>query len=505
MAREAFGNRFTFIAAGIGMAVGAGNIWRFPRVAAEFGGGTFLLVLLLANLVWAIPLLAAETLIGRKSRLGTVGALRDFMGRKYTWIGAWVGTVTLGILFYYTVVAGWGFRYLAYSVTGRVGEGVDSQALWDGFIGNPAQTIFFEAIAVIFMVLIVYRGLKGGIEKVLQITIPALFVVLVILMIRAITLPGAIDGLSFLFVPEWGRLGSAQVWLQGFTQMAFSTGAGWGLLLTYAVYTRDRDDITLNASALVFGNLLASLLAGTTVLCTIYALRGEGFASEALGAGNSGLAFIYLVRLFGDMPGGVIFASLFFLAFSLATISTLISFFELGIMNLVNMGLTRARAVIGLGVVAFILGLPSAYNVTFLDNQDFVWGVALLVSGALVSLAVMRYGVERAREEINATSDLHLGRWWSWCIRAVPILFLIMFVWWIYQTITVFSSAEAPWWNPLETFSTTTLIVQWAILFAILYALNDFLARRVGSGPMTSAADSSSSSSEGVEGERVSS
>ena len=206
MAREAFGNRFTFIAAGIGMAVGAGNIWRFPRVAAEFGGGTFLLVLLLANLVWAIPLLAAETLIGRKSRLGTVGAIRDFMGRKYTWVGAWVGVVTLGILFYYTVIAGWGFRYLAYSVTGTIGKGVDSQALWDGFINSPAQTILFEAIAVVFMVIIVYRGLKGGIEKVLQITLPALFIVLIILMIRALTLPGR----WMVFVPLRPRMEPAR-------------------------------------------------------------------------------------------------------------------------------------------------------------------------------------------------------------------------------------------------------------------------------------------------------
>ncbi|MGI9049537.1 MAG: sodium-dependent transporter [Rubrobacteraceae bacterium] len=422
------------------------------------------------------------------------------MGPRYTWIGAWVGVVTLGILFYYTVVAGWGFRYLAYSVTGTVNKGVDSQALWDGFTGNPVQTILFEAIAVVFMVLIVYRGLKGGIEKVLQITIPGLFIVLMILTIRAVTLPGAIEGLHFLFVPDWGRLGSAQVWLQAFTQMAFSTGAGWGLLLTYAVYTRDSDDIILNTSALVFGNLFASLLAGTTVLCTIYALRGSGFASEALGAGNSGLAFIYLVKLFGAMPGGIFFSSLFFLAFSLATISTLISFFELGIMNLVNMGITRGRAVIGLGALAFVLGIPSAYNIDFLNNQDFVWGVALLVSGALVSLAVMKYGVERAREEINATSDLHVGRWWSWCIRGVPVFFMVMFIWWIYQTITVFSSAEAPWWNPFETFSTATMLLQWVILFVILYALNAFLTRRVGRGPMTS-----SEGAEVVEGETVSS
>ena len=205
------------------------------------------------------------------------------------------------------------------------------------------------------------------------------------------------------------------------------------------------------------------------------------------------------------MPGGVFFATLFFLAFSLATVSTLISFFELGIMNLVNMGLTRGKAVLGLGAVAFVVGIPSAYSVDFLNNQDFVWGVALLVSGALVSLGVMKYGLGRMREEINATSDLHLGRWWSVCIVLVPVMFLIMFIWWIYQTVTVFSSAEAPWWNPFETFSTATLLLQWAILFGILYGLNNFLARKAGSGPMSSDTDSSSESVEGVEGERVSS
>ncbi|MGH3090182.1 MAG: sodium-dependent transporter [Rubrobacteraceae bacterium] len=483
MAREVFGNRFVFIAAGIGMAVGAGNIWRFPRVVAEYGGGTFLLILVLANLVWAIPLLTAESLMGSKARLGDIGAIRDFMGRRFAWIGAWVAVVTLGILFYYTVVSGWGIRYFVYSITGEVSPGVDSQALWDGFISSPAQTIFFEAVAIALTVLIVYRGLKGGIEAVLQVAIPLLFAVLIVLTIRAVTLPGAVEGLRYLFVPDWGAFGSSEIWLQAFTQMAFSTGAGWGLLLTYAVYTREREDITLNCGALVTGNLLASLFAGTTVLCTIYALRGQDFAADALGAGNQGLAFIYLVELLAEMPGGIVFSSLFFFAFTLATVSTLISFFELGIMNLVNMGLSRPKAVLGLGGVAFVLGIPSAYSVNFLNNQDFVWGIGLLVSGALIALVAMRYGLERARGEINGVSDIKVGRWWTVSLALVPVMFLVMFAWWIWQTITVF--APDTWWNPFEVFSTATLVVQWAILFAILYALNNFFARKTQSGPMT--------------------
>lgn len=111
MARSMFGSRFAFVAAAIGMAAGTGNIWRFPRVAAEWGGGAFLIAIVVANLVWAIPVLMAESLLGSRSRLGTVGAFRDFMGRKFSWMGAYMGFITIGILFYYSVVCGWAIRY----------------------------------------------------------------------------------------------------------------------------------------------------------------------------------------------------------------------------------------------------------------------------------------------------------------------------------------------------------------------------------------------------------
>ncbi|MDN5855511.1 MAG: sodium-dependent transporter, partial [Actinomycetia bacterium] len=117
MAGEVFKNRFTFIVAAIGMAVGTGNLWRFPRVVGEFGGGAFLIAIIVANLVWAIPLLMSESLMGSKSRLGTIGAFRDFMGRKFAWMGGFMGFITIGILFYYSVGCGWALRYLVYSLT----------------------------------------------------------------------------------------------------------------------------------------------------------------------------------------------------------------------------------------------------------------------------------------------------------------------------------------------------------------------------------------------------
>lgn len=486
MAREVFGSRFAFVAAAIGMAVGTGNIWRFPRVAGEWGGGSFLIALVIANLVWAIPLLMAESLMGSKSRLGTVGAFRDFMGRKFSWMGAYMGFITIGIMFYYSVVCGWAIRYFVYAVTGTFTTGTDTEGLWNNFTATPWQTILFHAIAIGIVGVIVYRGLKGGFERILSVTIPVLFVILAILVIRALTLPGAQEGLRHLFVPEWGRLGDAQVWLQAFSQMAFSTGAGWGLYLTYSVYMRRREDMALNATVLCSGNLLASLMAGTAVISTIFALRSQAFAEEALAAGNEGLAFIYFAALFGEMPGGRwFFAPLFFLALALAGVSSLIAMVELATRNVMDMGLTRHRAVGGVVVVAFFAGIPSALSLEFFSNQDFVWGVALLIGGLLAAVAMMKYGVERARAEIDADSDFRVLAWWSWCIRIFPVLFVLLLGWWFFQAVTVF--APDTWWNPLEPFSAATMVVQWAILFVILYALNNFLSRRVGSGPMTPA------------------
>lgn len=482
--REVFGSRFTFVAAAIGMAVGTGNIWRFPREAGLNGGGAFLIALVVANLVWAIPILMSESLLGSKSKLGTIGAFRDFMGRRFAWMGGFMGFVTIGIMFYYSVVCGWAIRYFVYAITGRFESGTDTESLWDGFTSTPWQTVLFHAIAIGIVGLIVYRGLKRGFEVILKYAIPLLFVLLVILAIRAMTLSGSSEGLRFLFVPEWNQLGDAELWLRAFSQMAFSTGAGWGLYLTYSVYMRRREDFALNASTVCAGNLFASLLAGVAVMGTIFALRTQDFAVEAAGSGNEGLAFIFFAELFGEMPGGTwFFAPLFFLALALAGVSSLIAMMELTTRNVEDLGLPRRRAVPWIVLVAFIAGIPSAFSLDFLANQDFVWGVGLLIGGLLAAIAMMKYGVERARAALDADSDFRVGRWWSGLIWIFPVVFVILFGWWIQQTVTEFAPDD--WYNPFEPFSLMTMVVQWVALAVVMLVLNNWLSRRISIGPMT--------------------
>ena len=482
--REVFASRFTFVAAAVGMAVGTGNIWRFPREAGLNGGGAFLIALVVANLVWAIPILMSESLLGSKSRLGTVGAFRDFMGRRFAWMGGFMGFVTVGILFYYAVVCGWAIRYFVYAVTGTFESGADTEGLWEGFTGTPWQTILFQAISLVIVGLIVYRGLKRGFEAILKYAIPLLFLLLVIMAIRAMTLEGSSEGLRFLFVPDWSLLGSADLWLRAFSQMAFSTGAGWGLYLTYSVYLRRRSDFALNATTVASGNLLASLLAGVAVMCTIFALRTREFAVEAAESGNEGLAFIFFSELFGEMPGGTwFFAPVFFFTLALAGVSSLIAMMELATRNVEDLGLPRRRAVPLIVVVAFIAGIPSAISLDFFANQDFVWGVGLLIGGLFAAVAMMKYGVERARAELAADSDFPVTWWWSGLIWIFPVVFVVLFGWWIQQTITVFAPDD--WYNPFEPFSLMTLVAQWVALAVVMLLLNNWLSNRIATGPMT--------------------
>jgi neurotransmitter:Na+ symporter, NSS family len=481
--REEWGSRVAILVAAVSMAVGTGNIWRFPRVAAEWGGGTFLIAVTVGLVLWAVPLLMSEFLMGSRARLGNIGAFRDFMGPRSTWAGAFMALVTIGIMFYYAVVAGWCIRYFVVSATGQIRPGVSGQAFWDEFIGNPVETVGYHAAAVAFSALVVFKGIKGGLERVLKVFLPALLVILLILAFRAVTLEGSELGLRELFIPEWGSLLIPELWLQAFTQVAWSTGAGWGLIMVYAVYAREKEDIAVNSGIIAFSDVLVGVIAAAVVLGTIFAVAPSvEFAEEALRAGNVGLTFIYIVELLATMPGAAILAPLFFLALALAGVSSLIAMFELGTTNLMNFGIARRRAAIWVGAAGFVFGIPSALSITFLDNQDWVWGVGLLISGLLTALAIMKYGVERARAEINATSDVQVGAWWSVLIRLVPVLFLVIFGWWVYQSVV---DHPETWWNPFETLSTGTMVVQWLVLFAVVFALNGFMARRVEAGPMT--------------------
>jgi NSS family neurotransmitter:Na+ symporter len=472
-APEHFSSRWGLILATLGMAVGTGNIWRFPRIVASNGGGSFLVAWVVFLLLWSVPLMIVELAFGKRARRGTVGAFQKLAGPGSGWMGAWVALCATAIMFYYSVVAGWCLRYLWASASGELARR-SSKDLWESYQASGGA-VLTHVIALGLAFSVVWWGVRG-IERVAKILIPVLFLLVVVLAVRAVTLPGAERGLEFLFSPDWAALGRPRLWLEALTQNAWDTGAGWGLILTYAIYMRTREDVPLNAFLIGFGNNSVSLLAGIMVLCTVFAIHPQAQA-EIVGAGNEGLTFVWMPQLFAQMTGGGVFMAIFFLALSFAALTSLISMLELATRVLMDFGLPRRRALVWVGAAGFVFGLPSALSMSFFRNQDWVWGLGLILSGLFFALGARRFGTERLRREVVAPgADLPIGRWWTFLVAViVPLEAVLLMVWWLKQAA---SGRAAEWLDPLSTFNVGTVLVQWALALALLLALNRWLARR---------------------------
>ncbi len=468
---EQFGSRWGLVLATLGMAVGTGNIWRFPRIAASNGGGSFLVAWVVFLLLWSVPLMIVEFSFGKRSRLGTIGAFVKLAGPGTAWMGGWVALCATAIMFYYSVVTGWCLRWLAAALTGGLtGEGA-SQELWDTFAATP-KSLVTHLGAIVLGAGVVWFGVRG-IERVAKVLLPTLCGLVVILAIRAVTLPGAEQGLSFLFTPDFAALKSPRIWLEALTQNAWDTGAGWGLILTYAIYMRVREDVSLNAFLIGFGNNSMSLLAGIMVLCTVFAIN-PGAQAEIVGAGNEGLTFVWMPRLLGAMPGGGFFMVLFFLALSFAALTSLISMFELATRTLIDAGLPRRRALLWVAGAGLLLGAPSALSMPVFKNQDWVWGVGLMLSGLFFAVAAARFGLERLRNEVvnRDGCDLRIGRWWIVVVGVlIPVEAVTLMIWWLWRE---------GGWHPLRSDSAGTVLLQWAIALVVLLALNRWLVRHAG-------------------------
>lgn len=465
----------------VGMAVGTGNIWRFPRIAASNGGGSFLVAWVVFLLLWSVPLLILEFALGKASRNGAIGSFAKVLGKGYGWMGAWVAWCATAIMFYYSVVMGWTIRFFVASLTGEIPSPVDQpSAFWDGFHSTPGA-LLTHAIALGMAVFVVSRGVKG-IEKAASFLIPSLIILLIVLTIKALTLPGSSAGLEFLFTPNWSDLSNATIWLEALTQNAWDTGAGWGLVLSYAVYMRAKEDTALNAFVIGFGNNAMSLLAGIMVLCTVFSVMPDAY-SQVVGAGNEGLTFIWVPQLFAQIPGGRFFMSLFFLALVFAAWTSLVAMVELVARVLMDMGIARSRAILMVGGAGFLFGIPSALKLEFFQNQDFVWGVGLMLSGFFFAFAVTRFGVTKFRETFinHEHSDLKIGAWWDWAIRFVMVEAVVLIGWWFWQAR---SESVADTWSLFRPFNVGTVVIQSAVVLVILLLVNRWLVHRtVGDEP----------------------
>lgn len=474
---EVFSSRWGMLLAMLGMAVGTGNIWRFPRIAANNGGGTFLVAWAVFLMLWSIPLLILEFGMGKGTRRGTIGSFVDTIGPRFAWMGAWVAFVATAIMFYYSVVMGWTIRFFLAALTGDIPAQVPG-SFWEAFNSTP-EAVLFHGVAVGLGVFVVSKGVRG-IETAAKILIPSLVVLVVVLAIKALTLPGASQGLAFLFTPDFSQLGDVRIWLEALTQNAWDTGAGWGLVLSYAVYMRANEDTALNAFVIGFGNNSMSLLAGIMVLCTIFSVMPDA-AAEIAGSGNEGLTFIWVPQLFAQIPGGRFFMALFFLALVFAAWSSLVAMIELAARILIDLGFTRGRAIAAVGTAGFLFGIPSALRIGIFQNQDWVWGVGLMLSGFFFAFAVLRYGVTKWREKFINTpdSDVHIGAWWDWAIRLVLIEAVVLMVWWLVQAR---GEDFTETWTLFSPYNVGSVVIQFVVVLGVLIGLNRWLAAKVESG-----------------------
>ncbi len=492
---QRFSTRWGLLLSVLGIAVGTGNIWRFPRIAATQSGtegaGAFLVAWVVGLLIWSLPLIIAEYALGRMGRMGVVGTFSKIAGERFAWMGAFAGFVATAIMFYYSVVTGWAFFYFLEMLTSPLPLAQEAAVgVWQSFQAGYTP-VLFHALAMGLGGWIIYKGVSA-IERISKALLPALFVILLLALLRTFTLEGAWEGVVFLFTPQWETLLRPEVWLGAITQNAWDTGAGWCLILTYAAYMQTRHGVVKNALITGVANNTVSIVAGTIIFGIVFATLGAEMTQgqvlavmQESGPAASGLTFIWLPKLFEAMPLGRIIAVLFFLGLSFAAFTSLVSMIELAPRTFVAAGVTRHKAVGGVCAVGFLLGLPSALSVEFLASQDFVWAVGLVISGAFVAFAVVRYGPARIRTGMlkGSFADWDPGRMWEVLIGVlVPVQAVALLGWWLWQSATVY--APETWYDPFVAYSVMNCLVQWGLALVVFLALNRWMVRRTLGRPL---------------------
>ena len=353
--RSSFTGKLGFVLAAAGSAVGLGNIWRFPYLAAQYGGGIFLLVYLILAVTFGFTLMTAEIAIGRKTGLSAIGAFGK-LKEKYNFIGYLASIVPIIILPYYCVIGGWVTKYLVTFMTGG-GKLAAGDEFFGGFIGQPAQPLLWFAIFLGLTALVVLLGVEKGIEKVSKIMMPVLVVLSIVIAGYSITRPGAMAGVKYYLVPNFSDFSFKTV-LAALGQLFYSMSLAMGIMITYGSYMKK--DVNLESSVRqieIFDTAIA-FLAGLMIIPSVFVFSGGN--QEALGKGP-GLMFVTLPKVFESMPGGTIIGILFFVLVLFAALTSSISLMETIVSIFQDkLKLSRVKACLAVLLLSVILGVPSS-------------------------------------------------------------------------------------------------------------------------------------------------
>lgn len=395
--REQFTGRLAVVLAMAGSAIGLGNIWRFPYLVGQNGGAAFILVYIVACAFLAIPVFLSECVIGRRGGNSTFGAMRKLApGSNYRWAGMITVITPILLLSFYSVVGGWSVDYLLKACTLRFTQ--DSTGLFESLLSSTWEPIFMHTAFMVGTAIVILLGVKKGIERFTKVTMPLLFILIIIIVVFGLTLPGAGKGVEYLVKPDFSKI-TPSIITSAMGQAFFSMSLGVGTILTYASYVSKEENLMVSAGGTAVFDLLFALLAGFAVMPAVFA------AGIQPGQGP-GLLFDTLPYIFSQMTPwvGAVISILFFLSVLVAALTSSISLLEVGVAYLVEeKGVSRTKATIGLGAIVWAIGVACSLSGGFFDFLDHLCSDWLMPFGGLLFAMFVGWKMSKAdvRDELT--------------------------------------------------------------------------------------------------------
>ncbi|MBU4075377.1 MAG: sodium-dependent transporter [Euryarchaeota archaeon] len=386
--REKWSSSIGFILASIGSSVGIGNIWRFPYMVGENGGGAFLIPYLIAVFLFGMPLMILEFALGRHFKTSVVPAFGT-IGKKFKLAGFFLVFIMCMILSYYLVITGWVLAYSFFFILGK-------QMSFSLFTASYYPLVFF-LISGGLIFFVVRSGVRQGIEKLSKVLIPLLFGMIIFLVIIALSMPGASRGIEFYLTPDFSKLTDPFVWTAAFGQAFFSLGVGTAIMLTYGSYMRD-ENIAKSAGIITVSDLIVAILGGFIIFPIVFSFGVDPAAGVQL-------AFVTLPPIFQEMSYGLLFGAVFFLLLFFAAITSAVSMLEVPVATMIDQyGLERKKAALVISMIIILIGLPSALSYTgfkfelfgapLLDRMDLAFGTIGIIAAGLVLIIVAGWFID---------------------------------------------------------------------------------------------------------------
>ena len=410
--RDQWGSKLGFILAASGSAVGLGNIWKYPHMAGQNGGAAFTIVYLVCILVVGLPILLGELVIGRNTQLSPVGAFNKLADKSnWKWVGFLGVASAFVILSFYGVVGGWTLRYTFYSLFGGFeslsGNADASGEVFNSFISNSINPIFWQLLFMSFCIGIIIKGVKSGIEEGAKIMMPLIIVILGVLVVRGLTLDGGSEGLIFLFKPKFSDLTPSSIVL-ALGHAFFTLSLGMGTMLTYGSYLDKKQNLFSSAIWVILLDTAIAMLAGTAIFTIVFAMGADPSA-------GAGLIFVVLPTIFPQIGGGLVWGTLFFFILFMAALTSAISILEVITAYFIDeKGWSRERATLSFGGVITIVGIfcslslgnfniTSIFDISFFDFMDELSSKYMLpIGGALTAIFILyKWGVGAFLDEVK--------------------------------------------------------------------------------------------------------